>query len=330
MKFCTVFTFSTMLAASLAAHGVAAAVEACSATANSLQRQCMLEGASDLSLATAVCINRVDTANCVREARSAYSAALANCNDVREARDDVCDAVGEARYLPAFGAAFAANFVHPNDIGHGVKPNPYLPIVAGNKWVYEKPVVNSDGENVKEVVTVVVSNDTKLIDGIQCRVVHDTVVFDGEVIEDTDDWLAQDKSGNVWYCGELVRDYEVTDGDKPEVPELFSTAGTFKAGRDGALPGILMFAAPKVGTTYREEASWNNAEDLSTVLSITASANSPFVNCVGNCLETLAFTPKDPGVNEHKWYLPGVGQIAGTKDGEPGLLVLRSFTRGPK
>ena len=303
-----------------------AAVNACSSTAAALQRACALDATNELSLATAVCINRAYTAPCIRDARAAHTEALSHCSVVRDERDDVCDALGENRYAPAFGKAFASNFVDPDQIGHGVRPNPYLPIVVGNKWIYHKPVVDVDGETVQEVVTVVVSNDTKLVDGVQCRVVHDTVVLDGDVIEDTDDWFAQDLAGNVWYCGELVRDYEIADGDKPELPELVSTAGTFKAGRDGALAGIIMFAAPPVGRTYREEASWNNAEDLSEVLSVSATEHAPAASCAGNCLMVRAFSPLAPGVNEHKFYAPGVGQIVGTKDGEAGRLELVRFT----
>ena len=87
-----------------------------------------------------------------------------------------------------------------------------------------------------------------------------------------------------------------------------------------------MFAAPQVGRTYREEASWNNAEDLSEVLSVTATEHSPAATCAGNCLLTRAFSPLDPGVSERKFYAPGVGQIVGTKDGESGRLELVEFT----
>jgi hypothetical protein len=57
----------------------------------------------------------------------------------------------------------------------------------------------------------------------------------GEVTEDTHDWYAQDIFGNVWYFGEYTQ--ALTDTG-------WSTEGSWEAGVDGALPGIVMFADP--------------------------------------------------------------------------------------
>ena len=48
--------------------------------------------------------------------------------------------------------------------------------------------------------------ETKVILGISATVVHDIVTQDGQVIEDTFDWYAQDRSGNLWYLGEATED----------------------------------------------------------------------------------------------------------------------------
>ena len=53
---------------------------------------------------------------------------------------------------------------------------------------------------------------TKVVDGVTATVVHDKVTTtDGSLVEDTYDWFAQDKKGNVWYLGEATKAYE---GDK--------------------------------------------------------------------------------------------------------------------
>ena len=130
-------------------------------------------------------------------------------------------------------------------------------------------------------------------------------------------WPEIQGRGNVWYCGEQSKDYEFNDGDRPEVAELVSIDGSFKAGRDGAKAGILMQANPTVGLTYREEASWSNAEDLSQVLSLTGSESTPAASCSNSCLVLRAFTPVEPGVNEIKYYAPGIGQILTLKEGRP-------------
>ena len=75
--------------------------------------------------------------------------------------------------------------------------NPYFTLVPGTKFVYE--AVKSEG---KEKIEVTVLNETKVVMGVEARVVKDQVFLDGELIEDTLDWYAQDKEGNVWYFGE--------------------------------------------------------------------------------------------------------------------------------
>src|SRR5262249_53725196 len=75
--------------------------------------------------------------------------------------------------------------------------NPYYPLTPGKRFRYEGET--TDGH---ETNTVTVSNQTYNILGIACTVVEDTVLVDGEMIEATTDWFAQDKDGTVWYMGE--------------------------------------------------------------------------------------------------------------------------------
>ncbi len=139
-------------------------------------------------------------------------------------------AQGDEPYNPVIDPA---NFVAGVD-------NPYFPLVPGTKFVYEGL---SDGE--MEHNEVVVTHDTRDILGVTCVVVHDTVSVAGVVIEDTYDWYAQDKDGNVWYMGEDTKEYE--DG------EVVSTEGSWEAGVDNAKPGVIMWAAPQPGEPYYQE-----------------------------------------------------------------------------
>ena len=182
-----------------------------------------------------------------------------------------------------------------------IDPNPYLPLIVGSEWIYE-------GED--ETIVVTVTDKTKLIDGVTCLVVND-VVFDedDQLIEDTDDWFAQDTDGNVWYCGEISKNYEVYEGDDPEDAELVDIDGSFKVGRAGAKAGILFKANPIIGEDMRQDVALNEAEDVAKTISLTASASSPAVSCINTCLETSDYTPLEPDVYEQKFYLPGVGFI---------------------
>lgn len=119
--------------------------------------------------------------------------------------------------------------------------NPYFPLKPGTRWTYRE--VDEKGHEV--IVVVVVTRDTKKIaNGITARVVRDTVTEDGSIIEDTNDWYAQDSAGNVWYLGEDTAEFE--DG------KITTRGGSFEAGVDGALPGIAMPANPEPGGMIKE------------------------------------------------------------------------------
>ena len=173
--------------------------------------------------------------------------------------------------------------------------NRYWPMKPGTQWTYEE----TDDEGTKSKVVVTVSNQTKKIaNGVTARVVRDTVTQDGEVIEDTFDWYAQDDSGNIWYLGEDTAEFE--NG------ELSSTEGSFEAGVDGALAGIIMPGNPVDGMQYRQEYYAGQAEDNGEILSTDEQVEVPFGHFTGAVLtkDTIAI---EPDVLEYKLYAPDVG-----------------------
>jgi hypothetical protein len=83
--------------------------------------------------------------------------------------------------------------------------NPWWPMRPGSRWVYRE----TDPEGARQKVVVTVTKRTRLIaNGVTARVVHDVVTEEGQLVEVTDDWYAQDKRGNIWYLGEATTDYE--------------------------------------------------------------------------------------------------------------------------
>jgi len=291
----------------------------CSATADAAFTACEAEVEDDFWIAKGNCINVAKTGarnQCNKAADAEREEGLELCGEQFQARLDVCGLVGEGRYAPNFKPA---NFVDPAEIGDTVATNPFFPLVVGNTWVYE---------GGGETVTVVVTSKTKLIAGVTCRVVNDLVEEDGAAIEDTDDWYAQHLNGDVWYCGEIARDFETFEGDDPEEPELVSIDGSFKAGRDRAKPGILVLASPEVGDAYRQEFALGEAEDVAEVISTTGTASVPFTSCVGDCVVTRDFTPLEPGALENKYYAAGVGPILEVDPETGERLELIDFTPG--
>ena len=174
--------------------------------------------------------------------------------------------------------------------------NPYLPFAVGSKWVYREV---EDGVTQRVVVTVLPK--TKLIaNGVRARVVHDQVTARGRVKEDTYDWYAQDRAGNVWYLGE-----DTTEFPKGKRP---SKSGSFEAGVHGAQAGIAMPAQPKPGLSYRQEYLQGEAEDRGKVLGLSARAKVPY-GTFAHLLETEDSTPLEPDATERKYYARGIGSI---------------------
>jgi hypothetical protein len=193
--------------------------------------------------------------------------------------------------------------------------NPYLPFLPGSRWVYEG--TSSEGQ---ERIEVTVLDERRPVMGINAVVVRDTVSMDGEVIEDTYDWYTQDADGNVWYLGEETAEYE--DG------RVVSTEGSWEAGVDGALPGVVMWARPQPGQAYRQEYYQGEAEDLAEVLTVgqPATVNG---STYDDAIVIREWNPLEPDVVEEKTYAPGVGpvleeQTAGGDD----RVVLAQFTAG--
>jgi hypothetical protein len=194
--------------------------------------------------------------------------------------------------------------------------NPYWPMKPGSRWVYRE---TDDEGSVKRVV-VTITNDTKMVAGVEARVVHDIVTQDGEVVEDTYDWYAQDADGNIWYLGEDTKEYE--NG------KVKSTEGSWEAGVDGAQAGVILPANSQPGLTYREEYYEGQAEDAAQMLSVDEKASVPF-GFFENVLMTRNYTPLQPKLVEHKFYARGVGQVlAITVSGGSDREELISFESG--
>jgi hypothetical protein len=175
--------------------------------------------------------------------------------------------------------------------------NPYWPMKPGTRWVYRE--TDPDGGRLRVVVTV--TNRTKRIaNGITARVVRDTVTEDGQLVEDTFDWYAQDTEGNVWYLGELTKEYE--NG------KVVSTEGSFEAGVDGAQPGIVMPANPTPGLSYRQEYYAGHAEDRAEVVSLDEQVEVPFGHFT-DVVMTRDLNPLRPKILEYKFYARGVGPV---------------------
>jgi hypothetical protein len=174
--------------------------------------------------------------------------------------------------------------------------NPWYPLTPGSIYVYQGV---KDGEPSREVMTV--TRRKKVIDGAPCVVIQDLLYLRGRLEERTTDWYSQDAKGNVWYFGENTAELDKNGKVK-------STAGSWTAGVAGARAGIFMFAHPTPGRWARQEYYKGQAEDHFKVLSLRVSVAVPYISTT-HALLTREWTPLEPGVIDHKYYVRGIGTV---------------------
>ena len=216
--------------------------------------------------------------------------------------------------LPAQASGVTPPLPRASDFSARVD-NPWFPLAAGSTYVYRGV---KDGQPSRDVMTV--THRIKTIDGVTCRVVEDRLYLSGYLEERTTEWYSQDKQGNVWYFGEdtaeLARNGHVKN-----------TSGSWRAGVDGAKPGLFMFAHPAVGKAAQQEFYRGQAQDQFKVLSLNTSVAVPYVSSTKAVL-TREWTPLEPGVIDHKFYVRGIGTVLEqTVKGGTERAALVSFTK---
>lgn len=278
---------------------------ACNKTTAAAATACGLAAGSDYNYALGTCANLGSAAarqDCQTRAGKDLVNADKLCVAQASARQSICNAAGQAPYNP---------IIRPADFST-VIDNPLLPMTPGSVYVY-----SNAGENAE--VTITVTSDTIKLAGVTCLVVHDVNRVDGEIEEDTLDYFAQHKDGSVWYFGEDTISYD--NG-------VASTKGSWRAGLNGAKPGIVMFAAPTLGTTYRQEFLLGEAEDVARAVAFNQHVKVP-AGTFTNAFQTKDFTAIEPGKVENKYYVPGIGNVLVVNPATGEREELESFTPGP-
>jgi hypothetical protein len=263
-------------------------VNLCTKASHDTLKACNYGVKNDYWLAIGKCDNlptKSERKACGDQALQNMKSGFEECKAQFAARQETCKTLGGDAYNPIINPA---DFVNKVD-------NPYFPLTPGTTFMYEGIT-----EKGNEHVEVYVTHETKVILEVNCTVVRDIVKVDGVLSEDTIDWYAQDKYGNVWYFGENALEYE---GGL-----IVGLGGSWMAGVDGAKPGIIMKAHPQIGNLYRQEFAVGVAEDMAEVLGLNESTTVP-AGSFHNCIKTKDFSPLEPDIVEHKFYAHGVGNV---------------------
>lgn len=294
----------------------------CQTSASGLFKACGYDIRDDLLETRAACVHIADANErraCQTEAREGFKEGRGTCLAQVQARFEACNLLHEFRYDDPIADA-SINFIDPDEVPAIYQPNPYVSVADG------RTLLLRGGEDFEERVVIHVSDETREVLGVPCRVVWDIVMIaeendageiEYEPVEVTEDWFAQSDAGDVFYCGEAVQDFE--DG------LVVSLDGSFEAGTDYARGGILTQANPVIGLTHRQEMAVAEAEDIVQYLDLAAvpsaeeGGDNPNVACAPTgCLRTFDFSTLDPESTEFKYYLAGTGFVlaVGLEDGE--------------
>jgi hypothetical protein len=188
-----------------------------------------------------------------------------------------------------------ANFDDPTNID-----NPWMPLKPGMKYVYEG-TTDEGGQTTHHQVVIIVTDLTKVIDGVTTVVSWDEDYSGGDLVETELAFYAQDNDGNVWRMGEYPEVYE--NNKLVEAPAWIS-------GLKGAKAGIMMGADPQIGGRSISQ-GWGPAvgfTDRWQVYQIGQQTCVP-VDCYENVLVIAEFSQEEPDAFQLKYYAQGVGNV---------------------
>ncbi|MGO4192968.1 hypothetical protein AB4Y67_15005 [Arthrobacter sp. YAF17] len=179
--------------------------------------------------------------------------------------------------------------------------NKYFALPVGKKLTYE----TAEQGNVAERVEIEILPETMTIAGVETAVYLDKEYKNGQLVEETRDYLAQHKNGDVWYFGEDVDNY--SNGI------LLSHSGSFLHGKDGAKAGIWMKEEQRPGDSYRQEFYVGHAEDIRDTVT-TGETVTTKSGTYKDCVKVYDWTPLEKNAREYKYHCPEVGALVLTED----------------
>jgi len=170
--------------------------------------------------------------------------------------------------------------------------NPYFILEPGYQLVFE---------GGKERLVITVLDETKLVDGVETRVVEERETKDGKLVEVSRNYFAISRRTNdVFYFGE---DVDIYKNDK-----IADHSGAWLAGAGGSKFGLMMPGEARLKAKYYQEIAPKVAMDRAEIVSLSETVKTP-AGEFRNCLKVEETTPLEPGVREYKYYAAGVGLV---------------------
>jgi hypothetical protein len=203
----------------------------------------------------------------------------------------VCATAMAAGGKEAFTDDFAVDKADLTSVG----TNRFFILVPGFQSVLEG---REGGKTV--TLTITVLNETKLVDGVETRIVEERETANGEPSEVSRNYFAfSRRTSDVFYFGE---DVDIFKGGK-----VVSHEGAWLSGSSGARFGLMMPGTPLLGARYYQEIAPKVAMDRAEVVNLSGQLETP-AGRFTNCLKTEETSGVERG-RETKVYAPGIGLI---------------------
>jgi hypothetical protein len=211
----------------------------------------------------------------------------------------------------------AFNFSSPTKID-----NRWNPLVPGTQFTLNGVADRGGGLLPHEVVTIV-TDLTKVVDGVRAVVILEKDLNEGELQEAELNFQAQDSAGNMWNLGEYPEEYE--NGKFHAAPDVWI------AGLAEAAPGNSMIGNPQLGTPEYLQGWAPEIEflDCAKVSEMQQRTCVP-AGCYENVMITDERSPLEPESGyQRKYYAPEVGnvQVTAVNDPEGETLVLSKVSQ---
>src|SRR6059036_2894165 len=202
---------------------------------------------------------------------------------------------------------WTSRFVMEGDELVSIGRNPYFILEPGYQLVLE-------GGGTQLIITVL--NETKMVDGVETRVVEERETKNGQLIEVARNYFAISKRTNdVFYFGEDVDMYK--DG------KVVNHDGSWLSGVNGSKFGLMMPGRVLMHSRYYQEVAPNIAMDRATIVSVTETVKTP-AGEFKNCVKVKETSPLTRFTTEYKYYAPGIGMVS------DGSMNLVKIVKGPQ
>lgn len=191
----------------------------------------------------------------------------------------------------------------PDNFAPRTGANKWLPLKPGTQWV-RQGATDVGHRRLPHRVVSTVTDVYKEIAGVRAVAVLDQDIDAGEVAQQSIDFFAEDKQGNVWDLGSYAEGYE--GGRFANVDDAWA------AGVKGGKPGIIMLGDARKGTPqYYVARPPGEDADVAQVVKSGVRWCVPF-KCFKDTVVVREGKASNPD-NEFKYFAAGVGQI----DNEP-------------